>query len=81
MKSKKVILNATVLNPLKEDEEREEIEFEIMIPETEWERLIYEGQFSHCFENVIEGYRKYLKAFIGYPCMLGFREIKGDKDE
>lgn len=78
MKTKRVLLNATVLNPTIEDEFREEIEFEITIPESEWARLINEGNFSHYFEHVIDGYQKYLKELTGYNCFICYEEIKGE---
>ena len=75
--AKRVKLIATIFDPAHdEDEDWEEREIEITIPNYELSRLIEEGMFSIYFENVIEGYRKWIEEISRLKCSIAFQEIK-----
>lgn len=79
---KKVKLIATIFDPKHhEDENYDEIEFMITIPEDEWARLIHEGMFSIYFENVIEGYKKFIQEVTRCECYLCFEELLEERNE
>lgn len=56
---KKVNLIATIFDH-SHDEDYEEVVFPILMPNWEWERLIEEGTFSLAYQEVIDGYERYI---------------------
>ena len=81
-KVKRVKLIITILDPLHwEDEDFEERELEITIPEYEWSSLIHAGEFSWHFNEVIEGYRRWLEGVAKCEVHICFEEIKEEQHE
>ena len=79
---KRVKLVATILDPKhEEDEDYDKIVIEVLIPETEWDRLIYEGCFTWVYCEVIEGYKKYFASLTHIDdILIHFEEIEEPKE-
>lgn len=79
---KRVKLIAAILDPKhEEDEDFDEIVIEVLIPDIEWDRLIYEGCFSSSYSEVIEGYKKYFASVTHInDISIHFEEIEKTKE-
>lgn len=75
---KRVKLVATIFSPEHaEDEDWDEIVFEILMPEWEWTRLMEEGCFSLAYDEVIEGYKRYIALVSRVESIsIHFEEVK-----
>lgn len=80
---KRVNLIATIFDPAhSEDEDYDEIVFPLLIPTSEWDRLIYDGEFSFYFDKVIDGYSEYISLVTKVRDIhICFEEIKNDNAE
>ena len=79
---KRVKLIATIFDPKHdEDEDWDEVVIEILMPDSEWSRLIYEGCFTWAYSEVIEGYKKYFASLTHInDISIHFEEIKETKE-
>lgn len=77
IETKKLKVEAIIYNPANdEDETYDEIHFEILIPTDEWVRLKEEGMFSISFQNVMDGYQKWLEKITRFEVVMKFIEVK-----
>lgn len=79
---KRVNLIATIFDPKhSKDEDWDEVVMEILMPGSEWSRLIYEGCFTWAYCEVIEGYKKYFASLTHIDdILIHFEEIEEPKE-
>ena len=77
IETKKLKVEAIIYNPANDEYEMyDEIHFEILIPTDEWVRLKEEGMFSISFQNVMDGYQKWLEKITRFEVVMKFIEVK-----
>ena len=81
-RNKKLKVEATIVNRANDDDEiYDEIHFEIQIPSDEWVRLKEEGMFSFNFQNVMDGYKKWLEEITRFEVVMKLVEVKDGRIE
>ncbi len=81
IETKQIKVVATIFDETRDEDDYDEVEFKMMIPTDEWTRLIEEGMFSFYFDNVIQGYKKWLEELSKCEVYICFEEVKENGSE